>query len=541
MMMGLLLAAALAPTDAALGAATVLNPRVPIRVRRILNVESGLNDGLATPVVLFAIAEIAGQEGLGPVRTIGDAAADLAIGGAAGAAVGAAGAALLTWSRRHRTSTAPSRALAVMFLPLLAFGVAAGLSGNGYVAAFVCGTVFAGGAVWLGEEESALRLTEALSDPLAYAVWLVFGFAASSLVWDGIGPREVGFAVLSLTVLRMAPVALVMIGTGMRLRTLAFLGWFGPRGLVTVVFAVLALESLAPDEELAVVLTTITLTVLLSVIAHGLTAPPLARAYGQWIAAQPPGPETEGGSLEPRTRGVRLMTPQPWERPMTGPSAQRVGPTRPVSRGTQVARQRLALLVKVAATTGDFSPRLAGAVGAATAEEVQILSDLVDRGLSIPALVSFLQGAHLMIGDVALYERWIFPSSRPRLSSHHRSVDKARYPDYGYEGPLVREALHGRTTTGTWVQLERSRAMFRPGRLPTWTDLVHLRDYVIYRVTGRNVGPWGLSARVDTRPMVLRPASATTGLGCGLRPRGLRPAPCGNPATRTRSVSGRTR
>ncbi len=310
-MMALLLAAALAPTDAALGAATVLNPRVPVRVRRMLNVESGLNDGLATPVVLFAIAAIAGQEGLGPVRTIGDAAADLAIGAAAGAAVGAAGAALLTWSRRHRTSTAPSRALAVMFLPLLAFGVAAGLSGNGYVAAFVCGTVFAGGAVWLGEEESALRLTEALSDPLAYAVWLVFGFAASSLVWDGIGPREVGFAILSLTVLRMAPVAVVMIGTGMRLRTLAFLGWFGPRGLVTVVFAVLALESLAPDEELAVVLTTITLTVLLSVIAHGLTAPPLARAYGQWIAAQPPGPETEGGSLEPRTRGVRLMTPNP--------------------------------------------------------------------------------------------------------------------------------------------------------------------------------------------------------------------------------------
>ena len=140
------------------------------------------------------------------------------------------------------------------------------------------------------------------------------------------------------------------------------------------------------------------------------------------------------------------------------------------------------------------------------------MSDLVDRGLSIPALVSFLQGAHLMIGDVALYERWIFPSSRPRLSSHHRSIDKARYPDYGYEGPLVREALYGRTTTGTWVQLERTRATFRPGRLPTWTDLVHLRDYVIYRLTGRNVGPWGLSARVDTRPMVLRPASATSGL-----------------------------
>lgn len=182
-------------------------------------------------------------------------------------------------------------------------------------------------------------------------------------------------------------------------------------------------------------------------------------------------------------------------------------------RSPRFPRPRLALLVKVASMAGDFSPRLAGAVDAATDEEVRIMSDLVDRGLSIPALVSFLQGAHLMIGDQALYERWIFPASRPRLSSHHRTIDKTRYPDYGYEGPLVREALYGRTMTGTWVQLERTGAVFRPGRLPTWTDLVHLRDYVIYRVTGRNVGPWGLSAHVDTRPMILRPASATTGHG----------------------------
>jgi NhaP-type Na+/H+ or K+/H+ antiporter len=306
----LLLAAALAPTDAALGAATVLNPRVPVRVRRMLNVESGLNDGLTTPIVLFAIATIAGEEGLGPVRTIGDAVADLAVGGAAGAAVGAGGAALLTWSRGRRTSTTPSRALAVMFLPLLAFGAADLLSGNGYVAAFVCGTAFAGGAQWLEHEESALWLTEALADPLAYAVWLVFGFAAASLAWNRIGPREIIFAALSLTVLRMIPVGVSLLGTGLRLRTLAFVGWFGPRGLVTVVFAVLALESLALDEDLRVVLTTMTLTVLLSVVAHGISAPPMARAYGLWIARQPPGPEM-AGATEPRSRGARLATHQP--------------------------------------------------------------------------------------------------------------------------------------------------------------------------------------------------------------------------------------
>ena len=182
-------------------------------------------------------------------------------------------------------------------------------------------------------------------------------------------------------------------------------------------------------------------------------------------------------------------------------------------RPLRTARPRLVLLVKVAATAGDFSPGLARAVASATDEEVRIMSDLVDRGLSIPELVSFLQGAHLLIGDVALYERWIFASSRPRLSSHHRTVDKSRFPDYGYEGPLVGAALYGRTSWGTWVQLERTGATFRPGRLPTWTDLIHLRDYVIYRVTGRNVGPWGLSAHVDTRPMILRPEAATPGHG----------------------------
>lgn len=178
-----------------------------------------------------------------------------------------------------------------------------------------------------------------------------------------------------------------------------------------------------------------------------------------------------------------------------------------------VSRRRLALLVKVAATGGRFSPKLAEAVDHATDAEVRVMTDLVDRDMSIPALVSFLQGAHTIVGDDDLYASWIFPSSRKRLSSHHRFIDKTRTPDYGYDGPLVREALHGKAEAGTWVQLERTKATFQVGHLPTWTDLVHLRDYVIYRVTGKNVGPWGLSAHVDTRPMILRPKGVTTGRG----------------------------
>jgi hypothetical protein len=101
------------------------------------------------------------------------------------------------------------------------------------------------------------------------------------------------------------------------------------------------------------------------------------------------------------------------------------------------------------------------------------------------------------------------------MSSHHRTVDKKATPDYGLDGPLVRESLHGKATVGTWVQLERTKASFQWGKLPTWSDVVHIRDYVLYRLTGKNVGPWGLSAHVDTRPMLLRPPNTTPSRAAG--------------------------
>ena len=180
-------------------------------------------------------------------------------------------------------------------------------------------------------------------------------------------------------------------------------------------------------------------------------------------------------------------------------------------RSLDSERVRLSWLVTIAGNAGKFSPKLATAVSGASDEEVQVMSDLLDNGLSIPELISVLKGAHVVVGDDSLYQRWIFPSSRKRLSSHHRSVDKLATPDYGLDGPLVRESLHGKAPMGTWVQLERSSAQFHWGALPTLADLIHLRDYLIYRITGMNVGPWGLSTLVDTRPMVLRPANQTGG------------------------------
>ncbi len=304
-MMALLLAAALAPTDAGLGAPTVLNPVVPIRVRRLLNVESGLNDGLATPIVLFAIAAVAGSEGLIPRKSLGEALVALTVGVLVGAVWGGLGGRVLTRSRRAGASTRRSRALGVAVLPLLAYGSALMLSANGFVAAFIAGTAFAGAARWINEEKSALELTEAMADPLGYAVWLVFGVAAVPLVWDQVGPRELVFAALALTVLRMAPVAVSLLGTGLRPATMAFVGWFGPRGLASVVFALLALESLAEDAALGIVLTTVSVTVLLSVVLHGVSAEPLARRYGAWVQQAQPVEELRAAP-EPRTRGVLL-------------------------------------------------------------------------------------------------------------------------------------------------------------------------------------------------------------------------------------------
>ena len=306
--LALLLAAALAPTDAGLGAPTVLNPVVPKRVRRGLNVESGLNDGLATPVVLFAIAVLAGEEGLAPRTSAVDALVELALGVVAGVLVGAAGGALLGWSRRRGMSTAAGRTLGVLMVPLLAYGTALVISGNGFVAAFISGTAFAGSASWIHDEETALLGTEQLSDLLGYAVWLILGLVAVPLVWREAGWQELVFALMALTVVRMLPVALSLIGTGLRPQTVAFVGWFGPRGLASVVFALIALESLEIDDDLRVVLATICLTVLVSVIAHGFSAQPLATRYGQWVTRTTPPAELaemDGGD-EPRTRGARL-------------------------------------------------------------------------------------------------------------------------------------------------------------------------------------------------------------------------------------------
>jgi hypothetical protein len=173
---------------------------------------------------------------------------------------------------------------------------------------------------------------------------------------------------------------------------------------------------------------------------------------------------------------------------------------------TGEVRARVRLIIEITARAGAYRKGLLAAAKHLSPEEAAIISDLERHGLQVPQLRDVLCGGHVLIDDPQLYEDWRFAEvSHPRISSHHRDIDKARYPDIGMRGLVVREKLHGRTAQGTWVQLEKTPAAFGKRKLPSLTDLRHLMDYVVYRVTRSNVGPWGLSQMTERCPMYLSP------------------------------------
>ena len=273
----LLVAAALAPTDAALGIPVVTNPVVPARVRRLITVESGLNDGIATPVVMLAIAAVAAEEELSGASGLPTALVSLLVGAVVGGLVGLVGGRVLRWTRRQGWAAEDFVGIAVLALALIAYTAALALDANGFVAAFCGGLTFGATAGRRGPAE--LVFVEQSAGLVSLLVWLAFGAVAGPIMLDLVTPTMVLYAVLSLTLIRMVPVALACLGAGLDRGTVLFIGWFGPRGLASLVFALLALEDLGPDADQAVA--AIGVTVLLSVVAHGLTAAPLAERYGR--------------------------------------------------------------------------------------------------------------------------------------------------------------------------------------------------------------------------------------------------------------------
>lgn len=268
------------PTDLAPAVTIVRDKRVPSRLRTLLNVEAGLNDGVVAPIFLFCIAGAETPEKGSPV---GDALVDavpavlIALG--VGAAVGLAGSRLLSRAWGRGWSEPAALRFGVLALPLLCYTVAVVLGGNGFVAAFIAGVFFNSTATRLPDD--ALHLVEDAGSLLSLGVWFIFGQLVDQAFAIGVDWQIVLYALLALTVVRIGPVALSLARTGIPRRDALFMGWLGPRGLASIVFGLLAFIDLSRPSEAGVVIQVMVMVVLASVVLHGLSAGPLAAAYGR--------------------------------------------------------------------------------------------------------------------------------------------------------------------------------------------------------------------------------------------------------------------
>lgn len=296
-----IVAAILAPTDAALGQAVVSSPLVPPRIRQALKVEGGLNDGLSVPFLALFIA-LAAYETTPQARDwVSFAAEQIGIGALAGVVVGGGGAWLVQQAHEHELTTGPWERFATLALAVIAFVAADQLGGNGFIAAFVGGLA----AARLGPScgDRVFAFTEQEGQLLSLAVFFIFGVSALGFV-DEVTWEIALYAALSLTVVRMAPVAVAAAGQGLDRGTVAFMGWFGPRGLASIILALVVAEEEPDLPALGAILATVTVTVLASVLAHGISAPPLVRIYARRLEALPAtAPELEPDG--PRQEALR--------------------------------------------------------------------------------------------------------------------------------------------------------------------------------------------------------------------------------------------
>jgi len=275
-----IVAAVLAPTDAALGQAVVSNPALPLRIRQGLNVESGLNDGGSVPFLTLFIALAAAEEGLGG-GWVRFAVEQIGYGTLIGAAAGVAGGVALSRASARGWTVPLFEKLAFVSLAVITFVVADEVGGNGFIAAFVGGSAagMAAGPV----TARVLDFAEGDGEFLNLAIFFIFGIFASHALGDA-DWQIVAYALLSLTLIRMLPVAISLIGLGLRPATIGFLGWFGPRGLASIILALVVVEDAPALQGIDQIFVVMTVTVLLSVFAHGITAAPLSRRYARTAA-----------------------------------------------------------------------------------------------------------------------------------------------------------------------------------------------------------------------------------------------------------------
>ena len=270
----------LAATDAALGKAVVTNEAVPAPLREGLNCESGLNDGLCVPFLLLFLALAAGETGESPIGLVAE---ELGIGLAVGLVVAGAGAWLLLAALRRGWIDEVWLQLCAPALAFACFSIAQSFHGSGYIAAFSGGMLF--GSMAKEHLHKLVMPAEGIGEAMAMLTWLIFGVAVVGqsiqyMSWD-----MLLYAIVSLTIVRMLPIAVSLIGSGQRFDSMLFLGWFGPRGLASLVFAIMVMNAELPGSQFIAVV--VTCTVTLSLVLHGITANPLAT----WIAERSAGQE----------------------------------------------------------------------------------------------------------------------------------------------------------------------------------------------------------------------------------------------------------
>jgi NhaP-type Na+/H+ or K+/H+ antiporter len=278
-----LLATMVSATDAALGQIVVTDTRVPARVRQALDVESGLNDGLAVPFFLVAVDLSRAELTTGITWAVAsNIAQQIGWGLVAGLIAGGLSGVALRFAARRGLVERQWRQVIPLAAAASAYLIASQLGGSGFIAAFVGGMAY--GHLAQRRGHGTTFVTEEAGELLAAITWIGFGALALGHALPLVTWHTVLYAALCLTLVRMVPVAIALARQGLQRPTTAFMGWFGPRGLASIVFVLLALEDGVPDAD--ALLSTVALTVALSVLAHGITSVPLVARYTAWYATR---------------------------------------------------------------------------------------------------------------------------------------------------------------------------------------------------------------------------------------------------------------
>jgi len=281
-----ILSVVLAPTDASLGIAVVNDPRVPMRIRQALNVESGLNDGISVPFLMLfiALAEVETEATTGSGYWLWFAVREIGFGVLAGILVGLVGTWLIRQAIQRRWMSDAYQKLGLLALALISYQLAAMFGGSGFIAAFVAGLT--AGVMLKKSEENLVEFAEIEGHLLNLIMFFILGVLAARALpyftW-----QVLLYALLSLTIVRILPVAISLIGTRLHRSTVLFMGWFGPRGLASIVMGLVFLEESTSIPNKEVITLTVIATVVLSVFAHGVTTMPLIGRYQKLVQALP--------------------------------------------------------------------------------------------------------------------------------------------------------------------------------------------------------------------------------------------------------------